>query len=731
MMTHSSASSLCLLFFSCFIPSFNTEYSIDDTVLYKIDFPGIKLPKPEGGTLVNCGNHKSPSCEECPQGNGKTWCNGDCFWENGGCKAKILSAGTLPDVDEESLEEVIMTSVDHEQYACKLPNVKPNDGKKNGDYAGPTVLEIMEKLFTQHTCTYKLESYWNYELCHGKSLRQYHEEREGKNIKLVEYSLGVFSEQVMEELKTEAEKDRASDITRHPPTKKVEMMNLPYFEVTMSGGTTCDLNNQPRRTRVLYVCYPSGKNEIYSLKEVSTCEYEVVVLTPNLCSHPDFRPEESEEHGITCRPRNGKKSKPAKLTELETEGLKLRSKQMFETFVTESGRGRVKIEIKPVNALGEGEPEELMPDTPERWKPSIRPAFKPMMNPEVVEDFLMGEYCLYGGSGWWKYEFCYGRKVDQYHEEGKGKKTVINLGRFNEEDHLAWLDEHPSKRPKPVESRKQVSIFYSGGEVCDLTQKPRQIEVKMKCKPADSPSTVSLYLLEPRTCEYVLGVESPLVCDILPHADSHTGLFPKDLMASLKNGGVGMKNKEMVDPRDILGRANIVTDPIEIAEEIYNFLDSGRKEALLEKIKNELKNENNPELENFLKSLDDTVKVEDKLKAEKEIIEFLNDREQQSFEVKDALKDEVNKMDGADIVGEDKFPYNDDGKNKITTSETTNIANGVKTLVKKTFVNNILVRKETTTTQNGVTTVHSEYKEGEELTVEEDTDDKDDVKDEL
>ena len=43
------------------------------------------------------------------------------------------------------------------------------------------------------------------------------------------------------------------------------------------------------------VCYPTGKNEIYSLKESSTCEYEVVVLTSVLCNHPDYRPEESKE----------------------------------------------------------------------------------------------------------------------------------------------------------------------------------------------------------------------------------------------------------------------------------------------------------------------------------------------------------------------------------------------------------------------------------------------------
>ena len=68
---------------------------------------------------------------------------------------------------------------------------------------------------------------------------------------------------------------------------------------------------------------------------------------------------------------------------------------------------------------------------------------------QVVKEFLKGEYCLYGGSGWWKYEFCYGKKVsllsshvadqtvqsimsqvDQYHEEAGGQRTVVRLGEF-------------------------------------------------------------------------------------------------------------------------------------------------------------------------------------------------------------------------------------------------------------------------------------------------------------
>ncbi len=38
---------------------------------------------------------------------------------------------------------------------------------------------------------------------------------------------------------------------------------------------------------------------------------------------------------------------------------------------------------------------------------------------KIIRDFSCnrGEHCLVGGSGWWKYEFCYGKKVDQFHIE--------------------------------------------------------------------------------------------------------------------------------------------------------------------------------------------------------------------------------------------------------------------------------------------------------------------------
>lgn len=133
-----------------------------------------------------------------------------------------------------------------------------------------------------------------------------------------------------------------------------------------------------------------------------------------------------------------------------------------------------------------------------------------------VESFLAGKNCLTGGTGWWKYEFCYGKYVRQFHVDKFGSKTSILLGVFDEKLHKEFLQAHPEKRPKVKGQRKQITHFYNGGSTCDKTGRQRQTEVVLKClENAPSRSTVSLYLLEPQVCSYILGIESPIICDIL------------------------------------------------------------------------------------------------------------------------------------------------------------------------------------------------------------------------
>jgi len=41
--------------------------------------------QPYPGSQVSCGAHHSDTCENCPQGHGSSWCNGDCEWTGSTC----------------------------------------------------------------------------------------------------------------------------------------------------------------------------------------------------------------------------------------------------------------------------------------------------------------------------------------------------------------------------------------------------------------------------------------------------------------------------------------------------------------------------------------------------------------------------------------------------------------------------------------------------------------------
>ncbi|CAL7934550.1 unnamed protein product [Xylocopa violacea] len=434
-----------------------------------------------------------------------------------------------------NVEPYIITTANKEKYQCLIVHNSEQEQDYNEPYIGPNPIEILTPLFRQDTCSYRVESYWSYELCHGRYVRQYHEDRDGKKVKTQEYYLGTFDK--LQELKLlaeyterEANPSRKADI----PVKKVDGINMPYVEIEMGDGTVCDLNNKPRKIKVLYVCYRHGKHELFSIEEPSSCEYEVIVLSPWLCNHPDYNPQATGENEINCYPLKNAADKPRSLIAMEIESMKLRYQKVTDEKLQEvyaifhvdkegqDGEARVRVEIHPVGVIDKhNNIEDSMNSLADQ---GISPA-----EVSPVKNFLSGKNCLHGGNGWWKYEFCYGRSVDQYHIERDGKKTIVNLGKFDKQKHLEWIAANPHKKPKTLELRKQLSHFYGDGSICDKTGNPRQTEVKLKCVESHtaSPSSVSLFLLEPKTCEYVLGVESPLICDILEYADENGLLSEK------------------------------------------------------------------------------------------------------------------------------------------------------------------------------------------------------------
>ncbi|XP_028676252.1 endoplasmic reticulum lectin 1 isoform X2 [Erpetoichthys calabaricus] len=422
---------------------------------------------------------------------------------------------------------VIMTTADKEKYKCMLPSLASGDENEDKVYSGPSPANLLNPLFKQSSCSYRIESYWTYEVCHGRHVRQYHEEKEtGQKVNIQEYYLGNMKKQSekpgVESEKKEEDKDPensqeyekvASGIIPH---KNIEGQLTPYYPVEMRNGTPCILKqNQPRSTTVMYVCHPDAKHEILSIAEVTTCEYEVVVLTPLLCNHPKYRFRSSPVNDIFCKSMQGSPLQPQSLTRLNQEQEEL-LKPLFgfskerEEDVTAFREERF-TSHKPISV---GSQQQVTVGTTHISK---------LTDEQLIKEFLSGSYCLHGGVGWWKYEFCYGKYVHQYHEDKEIGKTIVVVGTWNKEEHISWAKKNIARsyqlKEDGLQKVKVVSHFYGHGDVCELTGKSRQVIVKLKCKESESPHAVTIYMLEPQTCQYILGVESPVICKILDTAD--------------------------------------------------------------------------------------------------------------------------------------------------------------------------------------------------------------------
>lgn len=119
------------------------------------------------------------------------------------------------------------------------------------------------------------------------------------------------------------------------------------------------------------------------------------------------------------------------------------------------------------------------------------------------------------------------------------------LGYFDEDAHKEWLKENPQKRPVGKSgSRTHLTHFYQGGSLCDKTGEKRQTEVQLKCMENSSSMTkVSLFLMEPKMCQYILGVESPLICEIIDKADKD-GLVARQVLSKLGDQTSPVENSD-------------------------------------------------------------------------------------------------------------------------------------------------------------------------------------------
>lgn len=73
--------------------------------------------------------------------------------------------GELPLEDDDTAQEsIIVTSSHQERYKCTIPTILEKEANHEEKYNGPSALQLLYSLFKESMCSFKLESYWTYEV---------------------------------------------------------------------------------------------------------------------------------------------------------------------------------------------------------------------------------------------------------------------------------------------------------------------------------------------------------------------------------------------------------------------------------------------------------------------------------------------------------------------------------------------------------------------------------------
>ncbi|ORY58584.1 glucosidase II beta subunit-like protein-domain-containing protein [Pseudomassariella vexata] len=148
--------------------------------------------------------------------------------------------------------------------------------------------------------------------------------------------------------------------------------------------------------------------------------------------------------------------------------------------------------------------------------------------------------CLYYVSGWWSYSFCYGHDVVQFHAlpGHKGGPPVRDpnsqeyvLGRVQDSQAAASANTKRGRggravppaveaesKPAPANPELQVKgdqrylvQRLEDGTLCDLTNRPRTIEIQYHCSPGGTQDRIG-WIKEVTTCAYLMLVNTPRLC---------------------------------------------------------------------------------------------------------------------------------------------------------------------------------------------------------------------------
>eukprot|EP00262_Sarcandra_glabra_P014502 TRINITY_DN4264_c0_g1_i1.p1 TRINITY_DN4264_c0_g1~~TRINITY_DN4264_c0_g1_i1.p1 ORF type:complete len:301 (-),score=42.59 TRINITY_DN4264_c0_g1_i1:138-1040(-) len=137
-----------------------------------------------------------------------------------------------------------------------------------------------------------------------------------------------------------------------------------------------------------------------------------------------------------------------------------------------------------------------------------------LKTPDELMEVLKGQ-CFVRHEGWWSYEFCYQERLRRLHLEDDGKVVQeFILGLYDPEATAAFnsnrSDISTLKDPRSKDAAQRYHAHqFTNGTICDLTNQPRETEVRFVC--SDS-RVVITSIKEISTCKYAITIQCPILC---------------------------------------------------------------------------------------------------------------------------------------------------------------------------------------------------------------------------
>jgi len=143
----------------------------------------------------------------------------------------------------------------------------------------------------QGVCVQRNEGWWTYEVCIGRSVRQFH--AEASAAPLVDFSLGQYQGDFGTIADTQqnrlllAQSSSGSIYGSMAPLSSGSPEAAALVQM-YTRGTPCDETGSTRETEVRFVCQGDDTVQLRSVKEVATCKYVVTVATAIACTNPEL-----------------------------------------------------------------------------------------------------------------------------------------------------------------------------------------------------------------------------------------------------------------------------------------------------------------------------------------------------------------------------------------------------------------------------------------------------------